>query len=114
MKQVILTTILFFTSALALAYDKSDLQGKWLVESFQIKMTGESHKGDGTDFWEFKDTKYIVYSLGMEMSTTEFVVQDDILVIKAILGDSPLTILELSDKNMKVSDKSYIYSLVKQ
>lgn len=96
------------------AAEVSDLSGMWLIESYKEIKGGELITADGTDFWEFTDTKYSVHASGFQFPEVDYSVQGDTITIKKKDGDQTVKIDQLENAVMKANDGRYTYNLIKQ
>lgn len=114
MKRIIFITLLVFISGVANAVKIGELNGMWLIESYQEINGGKEVNADGTDFWEFNNSEYNAYSSGFKFSETKFVLKDDTVTVKKQSGDQVIKIESFADGAMRVNDGKYFYNLRKQ
>ena len=112
MRTLLIVVALLFAAVGAYAYEADDLQGKWLIVS--MESSGTVIEGDGTDFWEFTGSDYTVYSSGIKLSTTEFSVKGDAIIIKARAGDHSIPIVSLDGDELKVTESGFTFTLIRQ
>ncbi len=114
MNKIILAAVLMFFVGVVNAVKIDELNGMWLITSYQEMKGGEPVAADGTDFWEFKNSKYAVYASGFKFAETGYVLHDDKIIIKKSEGDQVVTIDSFAGGTMKVNDGKYFYHLTKQ
>lgn len=114
MKKMILVALLMLFTGVANAVKIDELNGMWLIESYQEMKGGELVTADGTDYWEFNNSKYAAHSSGFKFAETRFVVNGDQIVIKKSPEHQVVIIESFENGAMKVNDGKYYYNLRKQ
>ena len=114
MNKMILAALLMFFVGVVNAVKIDELNGMWLITSYQEMKGGEPVTADGTDFWEFKNSKYAVYASGFKFAETNYVLNGDKIIIKKSEGDQVVNIDSFEGETMQVNDGKYFYRLVKQ
>lgn len=114
MKKMVFMLLLMFVCGIANAVKIDELNGMWLIESYQEINGGKEVNADGTDFWEFNNSEYNAYSSGFKFTETKFVLNEDTVTVKKDTGDQVIKIESFVDGAMRVNDGKYFYNLRKQ
>ena len=114
MKKFIFMFLLVFVSGIANAVKIDELNGMWLIESYQEINGGKEINADGTDFWEFNNSEYNAYSSGFKFTETKFILSNDTVTVKKDSGDQVIKIESFAGGTMRVNDGKYFYNLRKQ
>jgi len=111
-----LASLIFFVlfASAANAVNISELNGMWLIESYQELNGGKEVNADGTDYWEFNNTKHAAHSSGFRFDEVDFVLTNDIIVVNSPHGEKMIKIESFNGNVMQVNDGKFQYKLHKQ